>query len=603
MKSILDILDSKSCSSDATALRIWRQKRWDEWSWGKLKEQSSLVASALIQEGHKVGQSVAIMSPNMPEWTIADFGILRAGGVVVPIYPTSTIEQAEYILNDSGAKVMFAGQSAQIRVGLELQSKGVIETLVALDVEEAHKNLSADELSCVVFFSEWLEDVWMSDSASEILAIRSESAKEDDLATLIYTSGTTGEPKGVMLSHKNIMAQMSNHDSHLAIDFELDSLSLLPLSHVFERAWTFYVLYRGGRNTYLEDPSTLQRTLGRFSPTVMCSVPRVYEKMHTAILAKVSKAKSSKRAMFAWAVNIGKQVATCRTEGKKVPLLLSIKFALADRLVLSKIKANIFPKAKLLPVSGAKLSDEVNMFFQAIGVPVAYGFGMTETTATVSCYRSENLRLGTVGDIIPSIDVKISDDGNNEILIKGDTVTQGYFNKPDANKESFTSDGWFRTGDAGKIEDGRLVLTERIKELMKTSNGKYIAPQYVEGELIQEPLFEQVAVVADCKKFVSALIVPAFEALEEHARELGLAWKDHAELIEHVEIKKLIQSKLNEVQKNLAGWEQVKVFTLIPREFCMKRGELTPTMKLRRKVIESKFAEQIRLMYGETAPA
>lgn len=599
MQNILDILDTRvSESPSSKALRVWRNKTWVEWSWADVSQSVDNVAKALIGLGHERCESVTIMSCNLPEWTIADMAILSAGGVVVPIYPTSTPDQAEYIVRDSSSKIMFVGQSEQARVALELKSRGSVETVIGLDKLNLEKNLSAEELADITMY----DDIALGNKCCEAITEEYHSRKgkvqDSDLATLIYTSGTTGEPKGVMLTHGNFIHQLKMHDGHLGTSIEMDSLAMLPLSHVFERAWTYYVLYRGGRNTYLENPNDLQRALRRFSPTVMCAVPRVYEKMYTTICTKAKAAPKHRQLLFKWALNVGAQMVKARSLDKRPTPLLKLKYKLAKALVLDKIKQKLLPRAQMLPCSGAKLSDEVNVFFQSLGLPIAYGYGMTETTATISCYTSGEMQMGTVGTVLEGLDVKLSDDGNNEILVRGKSVMKGYFNKPDETAEVFDGD-WFRTGDAGEIVDGKIILTERIKELMKTSNGKYIAPQQVEGALIQEPLFEQVAVVADCKKFVSALIVPAYEAIEQYGKELGLAWKSRSELLENAEIQRLIKSRLNEAQKHLAHFEQVKVFKLLPREFCMTRGELTPTLKLRRKVIESTFAVQIKEMYGD----
>ncbi|MDK9790705.1 long-chain fatty acid--CoA ligase [Vibrio sp. D431a] len=600
MQNLLDILESNvGLTPEKIALRSMRAGQWVEWSWKGVDNDVKALSQYLIDIGHKSGNSVALMSCNLPEWTISDFAVLALNGVVVPIYTTSTKEQTEYILRDSDARILIVGQHEQAKVALELKADGVVDHVIGLDSVNLSSHLSTSELSEIALYDSVVEKYANSYIDMAEMYRRRGATCRDSLATLIYTSGTTGEPKGVMLSHGNFLSQFKNHDLHLGAKIKLDSLALLPLSHVFERAWTFYVLYRGGRNTYLDNPNSLQKALSWFSPTVMCAVPRVYEKMYTTICNKVMVAPKHKRLLFKWALDVGSSWAKSKQSTGVESKWLSFKHKLASFLVLSKIKKKLFPMAEMLPCSGAKLSDEVNLFFQSIGLPIAYGYGMTETTATISCYTSSEMELGTVGSILSGVEVKLSNDGNNEILVKGDTVMKGYFNKPEATDEVFTDDGWFKTGDAGALVDGKVVLTERIKELMKTSNGKYIAPQQVEGALIQEPLFEQVAVVADCKKFVSALIVPAYDSLEQCARELGIRWKSRTDLLESAEIQALIRTKLNEVQKHLAHFEQVKAFKLLPREFCMSRGELTPTMKLRRKVIESTYAAQIQEMYGE----
>ncbi|MGY5449791.1 AMP-dependent synthetase/ligase [Agarivorans sp. MS3-6] len=593
MQHIVTLLSQQAQQqAQQVALKIWRNQAWQCFTWTDFSQQWTLVAKGLVRLGHQPQQRVAIMSPNMPEWTIADLGILAARGCVVPIYPTNTLEQSQYILKDADCKILFVGQAEQVEIGLELLAAGHVETLICFEDSEHTKQQNVLSWKQILTLGESADDAELSE--------RQKQLQMDDLATLIYTSGTTGEPKGVMLDHRNFAAAFAMHDQRLAVNSDDVSLSFLPLSHVFERAWTYYILYRGATNIYLEDPATIQQALPRSQPTLMCSVPRLYEKIHSAILQKVSTAPAVKQTLFNWAMSVAQQRLNAKQQQQTLSIWLKLRYALANKLVLAKIRA-VFGPARLLPCSGARLADDINSFFQCLDVPINYGYGMTESTATVSCYSETQKAISTIGQPLEALQIKISDKG--EILVKGDTVMRGYFNKPQATAETII-DGWLHTGDAGNIDaQGNLVLTERIKELMKTSGGKYIAPQRVEGALIREPLFEQVAIIADARHFVSALIVPAFEALELHAKQLGIKWQHRNELLENAEIKQLIQARLKQVQTNLARFEQVKQFTLLPREFCMKQGELTPTLKLRRAVIESRFAEQISAMYAETRTA
>ncbi len=585
MQHIVSLLEHQAKQQpQQIALKIWRDQAWQCFSWKDFYQQWTQVAKSLIHLGHLPQQGVAIMSPNMPEWTITDLGILAARGCVVPIYPTNTLEQSQYIAEDANCKILFVGQQEQLEIGLALLKVGSIETVVCFN--ECNFPEQANILS-------WQTFLTLADTSQEAeLQTRNQQIKMDDLVTLIYTSGTTGEPKGVMLDHANFASAFAMHDQRLSVNSSDVSLSFLPLSHVFERAWSYYILYRGASNIYLEDPAKIQEALPRSQATLMCSVPRLYEKIHAAILQKVAKTSAGKQALFNWALRVAEQ----QLSQQQPSFVHKLQYMLANKVVLNKLRA-IFGPAKLLPCSGAKLADDINLFFQCLNVPITYGYGMTESTATVSCYTKQHKRLGSIGQPLDQLQVKISKQG--EILVKGPTIMRGYYNKPEATAETII-DGWLHTGDAGNIDaEGNLQLTERIKELMKTSGGKYIAPQRVEGALIREPLIEQVAIIADARHFVSALIVPAFEALEQHAKQLGIKWQHRDELLENTEIKNLIQSRLKQVQANLARFEQVKKFTLLPREFCMKQGELTPTLKLRRAVIESRFAEQISAMYSE----
>ncbi|WP_432459162.1 AMP-dependent synthetase/ligase [Agarivorans sp. QJM3NY_25] len=593
MQHIVTLLSQQAqLQAQQVALKIWRDQAWQCFSWKDFSQQWTQIAKGLIHLGHQQGERVAIMSPNMPEWTIADVGILAAGGCVVPIYPTNTLEQSQYILADANCKILFVGQAEQVESGVALLAAGHIETVICF--EDSEYTEQPNILS-------WQQLLSLANSADEQqFKARQKNLRTDDLATLIYTSGTTGDPKGVMLDHANFSAAFAMHQQRIKVTSKDTSLSFLPLSHVFERAWTYYVLSQGATNVYLEDPSQVQQALPRTQPTLMCSVPRLYEKIHAAILQKVATASKPRQILFYWAMSVAQSRLQAKQNQTKQSPWLRLRYQIADQLVLSKIRG-FFGPARILPCSGARLADDINRFFQSIEVPIVYGYGMTESTATIACYTEGHQKLGSIGQALKGLQVKISQQG--EILLKGPTVMRGYFNKPEATAETIVG-GWLHTGDAGTIDaQGNLVLTERIKELMKTSGGKYIAPQRVEGALIREPLFEQVAIIADARHFVSALIVPAFEALELHAKQLGIKWQHRSELLEHAEIKALISSKLKQVQTNLARFEQVKQFTLLPREFCMKQGELTPTLKLRRAVIENRFAEQINAMYAERAPA
>lgn len=419
-----------------------------------------------------------------------------------------------------------------------------------------------------------------------------------DLFTLIYTSGTTGEPKGVMLNYTNMGAQLRLHDERLTVTAEDVSLCFLPLSHVFERAWSFYVMHSGAQNVYLSDTNQVREAMQSVKPTVMCAVPRFYEKIFSAIHEKVAQAKWHKRAMFKCAIWVGEKRFLTERAGCKPNVVLSAMHKLADKLVLSKLRGILGGRVRFLPAAGAKLDDNVILFFQALGANIKYGYGMTETCATVSCWEENDFRFGSIGKPLPDVEVRIGHE--NEIQVRGPIVMCGYYNKPLETAATFTEDGWLKTGDAGALdENGNLFITERLKDLMKTSNGKYIAPQMVEGTLAQDRFIEQVAVIADARKFVSALIVPCFESLEEYAKSINLKYHDRLDLLRHSHIVEMFDQRLREMQKGLAKFEQVKRFTLLPEAFSMEQGELTPTLKLRRKIINSRYQMEIESMYLE----
>ncbi|BBS85771.1 long-chain fatty acid--CoA ligase [Aeromonas media] len=573
------------------ALRVQQDGQWRAIGWRTLGQAMDYCAQALIRAGHQPTEMVGLYARNMPEWTQADLGILAARGVSVPIYPTSTLEQLRYIIKDAGIKLLFVGEQPQFDQALLLLKSGEINQIVTLDG-------TVDLRGCeqASHFQTFLVS-GNHQPSEQALREREQHYRMDDLLTLIYTSGTTGEPKGVMLDFNNIAACFEMHDRRLDLGEQDISLCMLPLSHVFERAWSYYVLYCGAENVYIRDPQKVMEVIGEVQPTVMCAVPRLYEKAYAMIQAKVAQAPRLRRALFGWATGVGKRMVATRQAGKSASPLLYLQLALAERLVFRKLRARFGGRTRFLPVAGARLADDVNLFFQAMGLNLKYGYGMTETTATVCCYEDSQFKLGSIGTVMDGIEVKLGE--NNELLVRSPTVMRGYYNKPDATAEVMTADGFLRTGDAGELDDqGNIYFTERLKELMKTSNGKYVAPQLVEGTLGKDRFIEQIAIVADARHFVSALIVPCFESLEEYARSINLQYQCKTELLRHSKVVEFFEARIADLQQELAKFEQVKKFTLLPSAFSMELGEITPTMKLRRKIIESKYQSEIEAMYS-----
>ncbi|HEH9405768.1 TPA: long-chain fatty acid--CoA ligase [Aeromonas bestiarum] len=573
------------------ALRVQQDGQWRAIGWRTLGQAMDYCAQALIRAGHQPTEMVGLYARNMPEWTQADLGILAARGVSVPIYPTSTLEQLRYIVRDANIGLLFVGEQAQFDQALTLLKDGEIRQIVALDGK-----VNLRDCPAASHFQAFLVSGNHQASEQE-LRVRETQYRMDDLLTLIYTSGTTGEPKGVMLDFANIAACFEMHNSRLDLNEQDVSLCMLPLSHVFERAWTYYVLYCGAENVYIRDPQKVMDVIGEVQPTVMCAVPRLYEKAYAMIQAKVAQAPRLRRALFGWATGVGKQLVASRQAGKATSPLLYAQLWLAERLVFRKLRARFGGRTRFLPVAGARLADDVNFFFQAMGLNLKYGYGMTETTATVCCYEDHQFKLGSIGTALSGIEVKLGE--SNELLVRSPTVMRGYYNKPDATAEVMTEDGFLRTGDAGELDgDGNIYFTERLKELMKTSNGKYVAPQLVEGTIGKDRFIEQIAIVADARHFVSALIVPCFESLEEYARSINLQYQCKTELLRNSRVMEFFDARIQDLQKELAKFEQVKKFTLLPSAFSMELGEITPTMKLRRKIIESKYQSEIEAMYN-----
>ena len=439
-----------------------------------------------------------------------------------------------------------------------------------------------------------------SDKCRAEVDSRTADARPTDLATLIYTSGTTGEPKGAMLPHSCFDACLEIHRQLLTMIRPVGekSLCFLPLSHIFEKAWTYFCLMMGIEVCVNLNPKEVQQSLLETRPTLMCSVPRFWEKAYSAIQDKIAKSSTLSKKLILTALKVGaKRNLYFKRMGKKVPWLLEMEYKFFDSKVFSTIrKAMGVENGNIFPTAGAPLSPNIVEFFISIGVNIVIGYGLSETTATVTCFPTTGYEVGSVGKPIPRVKVKIGHE--NEILVKGPTVMTGYYNRPDDTRAAFTDDGWLRTGDAGRIDSaGSLFLTERIKDLFKTSNGKYIAPQAIESRLGEDRFIEQVAVIGDNRKYVSAIIIPAFEALKDYARRHKIDFKSIEDLISNSEILKFFSDRIEKLQRGFAGFEKIKKFTLLPSEFTIENGELTNTLKLRRPVINNHYAGVIDAMY------
>lgn len=571
--------------ANRTALRFMEEQKWAEMSWQTLQYHVDQLSYALLANGIGVQEKIAIFANNMPRWTMTDIAAMQIRAVAVPIYATNTAKQVEYIINNGDIKILFVGDQEQFEQAIEIAYN--CPQLTKIVAMKPTIKLHGHAIAC-----HWEDFIQVEANPTE-LAQRLAGKQLSDLFTLIYTSGTTGEPKGVMLDYANLAHQLHAHDIALpTVDGNDVSLSFLPFSHIFERAWIAYVLHRGAVNCYLENTDLVREALAEVKPTLMCAVPRLYEKIYTAVWDKVQKAPAHRRALFQWAINVGEKYLLTA----KPSIVLKLQHRLADKLVLSKLRELLGGRIRMMPCGGAKLEPSIALFFHSIGVNVKLGYGMTETTATVSCWQEKGFNPNSIGVVMPGMEVKIGDE--NEILVRGGAVMRGYYKKPEETAQAFTADGFLKTGDAGELDaEGNLYITDRIKELMKTSNGKYIAPQYIEGKLGKDKFIEQIAVIADAKKYVSALIVPCFASLEEYAKQLNIKYQDRVELIKHSEIVQLFEKRINELQKDLAGFEQVKKFTLLSQAFTTKMEEITPTLKLRRKVILERYKAQIEKMY------
>lgn len=577
--------------AECTAFRQWAPSGEILLSWQEVGSHVERLACGLLALGIGVQERVAIFANNSMAWSLADLAILHLRAVSVPLYATNTPAQAAFIIHDADVRTLFVGGQAQLDTAIALRE--TCPQLAHIIVFDGTVDLRGCEIAC--YLDDLLRDADVAAFGTDLQA-RIAASCLADLFTLIYTSGTTGEPKGVMLDYRNLAAQLCLHDERLTVSGDDVSLCFLPLSHVFERAWSFFIMHSGAQNVYLPNTDWVRQAMAAVRPTLMCAVPRFYEKIFSAVHEKVARAPWLRRALFYWAMVCGERKFLQERAGKPLGKLFMLSHRWADKLVLSKLRDILGGRVRFLPAAGAKLDDNVILFFQAMGINIKYGYGMTETCATVCCWEEGNFRFGSIGKPLPGIGVRIGEE--NEIQVHGPIVMRGYFNKPQETAAAFTADGWLKTGDAGGLdEDGNLFITERLKDLMKTSGGKYIAPQMIEGVLAQDRFIDQVAIVADARKFVSALIVPSFESLEEYAKSINLKYHDRLELLRNSHIVEMFEHRLREMQKELARFEQVKKFTLLPAAFSMEQGELTPTLKLRRKVILQRYQHQIDSMY------
>jgi long-chain acyl-CoA synthetase len=573
-----------------TALRYKSGDTWHNISYRSLGERIRTAAKALLALEVREGEMVGIYSENRPEWTIADFAILSVRAVSVPLYATSTAGQAGYILDDAAIRILFVGNQTQYDRILSILDKS--QDLEAIIVFDEGVDLRGNPKGSLFrdFQKKGLEA-----STETGLNERLQRAATEDLATLIYTSGTTGEPKGVMLHHSNFIHSFIAHDKRLEVSERDVSLCFLPLAHVFERAWLYYVISHGMTNAYVDDMAKVIHCLREVRPTIMCAVPRFYEKIYTGLFEKIEEDEPWRKKVLLWALEAGKAVYLRRKEKKFLSPHLWLRYLAAEVLVLKKIQGVVGGRIRFLPCAGAPLARPIEEFFHSAGIHITYGYGLTETTATVTCHEKYHFRPGTVGKPIDGVDVKIAPNG--EILVRGKTVMSGYYRKPEATAESFEN-GWLKTGDVGVLEDGYLTITDRIKELMKTSGGKYIAPQYVETMLTSDPYIEQIIVIADGRPYATALIVPAFDAMETYARTWNIAASSREELVRNPIIVRFFEGRIDARQKELAGYEKVKRIALLPRPFSQEAGEMTPTLKIKRRVIIEKYHDLIDAMYA-----
>ena len=559
-------------------------------SYAKLGESVGAFGSGLRTLGVQKDDRIALLSENRPEWAITDFGSLKVGAVTVPMFSTLTAAQVRYILNDSGSKIICVSTEAQLKKVLSIRDEvPTLEHIIVFDLIEGETPEGVIQFEAVCHQGEAADSMGADD------------ASEDEIATIIYTSGTTGNPKGVMLTHANFISNLQVCKSLIEVGETDVLLSFLPLSHVFERLGGHYVpLFSGAKIAYAESNFTVARNMQEVSPTVMLSVPRLYETMHDRVLSAVQAGSSLKQKIFHWGVSVGSAVSAAIQQGEKPSAILGLQQRIADKLVFAKLKAATGGRLRFFVSGGAALPQSIAEFFHAAGILILEGYGLTETSPVISLNHPAKWKFGTVGMPVPGIEVKIAEDG--EILTRGPHVMKGYFNNETETAAVIDADGWFHTGDIGIIdEDGFVRITDRKKNIIVLSNGKNVAPQPIESELVQSPFISQVMLIGSERKNLAALIIPNFDALEAWASENDVEMTELPEMLGSREVQQLIQGEIRSRLTNFADFEQVRRFTLLEQEFSQDADEMTPTLKLKRNVILEKYGDVIAEMYPEDA--
>lgn len=550
-------------------------------------------ALGLAALGVKHGDRVALISENRSEWAIADFGILSIGATNVPIYPTITPKQIEYILKDSESKMIITSKPDLTDKIVEIfDNLPALKQIIYMDEPSERKKYM---LSYQAIYEKGRA---FEKDHPDYYEKAVKKVKPDDLCGIIYTSGTTGAPKGVMLTHDNLLSNVKGGLAVLKVDETDTLLSFLPLCHSFERmAGHFLAVSTGATIAYAESVETVADNLGEVKPTLMTTVPRLLEKVHGRVIANAEAGSPIKKKIFWWAMKTGEKFVEAKFKNK-ISGLLNFKYNLATKLVFSKLHARVGGRLRFFVSGGAPLSKEIAEFFYKAGILVLEGYGLTETSPVICVNREEKFKFGSVGPTIPRVEVKIADDG--EILTRGPHVMKGYYKNPAATAETIDSDSWLHTGDIGFLDDdGFLTITDRKKNIIVTSGGKNVTPATIENLLITSPYIEQIMVLGDKRNYLTALIVPAYEALKKYATEHGISFTNNEELVSHAEIYQLVDKEVQNLTSELARFEQIKKFTLMPKEFTIEAGELTPTLKIKRKVVSDKYADLIEKMYRE----
>ncbi len=576
--------------------RDYKTNTWIPTTWNQFSETVATVSNALIELGVGVQENIGVFTQNKPESLFMDFGAFGVRAVTVPLYATSSEAQVHYILEDAQIRYLFVGEQLQYDVAFRVMAlSSTLKQIVVFDKDV--KFDSRDESS--IYMDDFLAMGKGRQHQAEVDKRTAESDTED-LMNILYTSGTTGESKGVMLSHAGYESVMDAHCERFPGLGENDVvINFLPFTHVFERAWSCWCLCVGAELNINLRPQDIQMTIKEVRPTAMCSVPRFWEKVYAGVNEVIGSATGVKKTLMQDAIKVGREhnvEYVCK--GKSAPLWLHMKYKFYEKTIYSLLKKTLgLDRGAFFPTAGAAIPPAVQDFVLSVGINMVAGYGLTESVATVSCENNFDHMVGSVGKLMPHMQVKFGE--NDEILLKGPAITKGYYKKEAATKAAFTEDGWFRTGDAGYMKDGFLFLTERIKDLFKTSNGKYIAPQAIETKMVVDRYIDQISIIADERKFVAALIVPDYKLVEKYAADKGIQYASMAELLKNDAVMELFKERIDTLQQQFAHYEQIKKFTLLPEPFSMAKGELTNTLKIKRSVLNKNYAAEIEAMYAE----
>jgi len=570
--------------------------RWRGITWKMFSERVRMVSNALLELGVGVQENVAVFSQNMPECLEVDFGAYGIRAVTIPFYATSSEAQIKYMISDAKIRFIFVGEQYQYDTAYRVLK--IDPSICKLIIFDKHvKRNAQDKVS--IYFSEFLETGAALQHQAEVER-RSAELDQDDLANILYTSGTTGLSKGVMLTHRMYTAAFRGHQGAIPLSEKDVVMNFLPFTHVFERGWTYLCLTEGATLAVNLHPQEIQQTLREVHPTCMCTVPRFWEKVYSGVQEKINSSSPLQRKLMQDALRVGKAYhVDYRMRGLTPPLGLKLQYKVYEKTIISLLLKRLgLENHNFFPTAGSAIPPVVEEFVHSVGLNMIAGYGLTESTATVSCDRwNRPVTIGSIGRVLDGVQVKFGE--NNEILLKGDTITKGYYRKAEVTALAIDSEGWFHTGDAGYMKDGELYLTDRIKELFKTSNGKYIAPQMLESKLVVDRYIDQIVIIADQRKFVSALVIPEYELLEQLAQKRGIPYKDRADLCRNAEIVSFVMDRIETLQQEFAHYEQVKRITLLPEPFSLERGELTNTLKVKRGVLNENYAKEIEKMYEE----